>query len=85
MNRRDFGAVAAVAAFTLLAAGAAATTAFAAQDVAVKCAGINNCKGESECQTATSSCKGENQCKGQGWVTKKSAAECEAAGGHVIA
>jgi len=55
MNRRDFGAVAAVAAFTLLAAGAAATTAFAAQDGAVKCAGINNCKGESECQTATSS------------------------------
>jgi hypothetical protein len=84
MNRRDFGAVAAVAAFTLLAAGAAATTAFAAQDGAVKCAGVNACKGESECKTAGHECKGENQCKGQGWVTKKSAAECEAAGGHVI-
>jgi hypothetical protein len=85
MNRRDFGSVAAVAAFTLLAAGAAATTAFAEQDGAVKCAGVNSCKGESECKTATSECKGLNHCKGEGWVTKKSAAECEAAGGHVVA
>jgi hypothetical protein len=50
----------------------------------VKCAGVNGCKGLSECKTATSECKGLNGCKGEGWVTKSSAEECTAAGGHVI-
>ncbi len=50
----------------------------------VKCAGVNSCKGTSECKTATSECKGHNSCKGQGWVTKKSAEECTKAGGKVV-
>lgn len=84
MNRRQFGSVAAAAAFALLAAGTATTVANAGQGAGVMCAGVNGCKGESECKTATHDCKGLNNCKGEGWVTKSSAEECTAAGGTVI-
>lgn len=85
MNRRQMGlaAAAATAAFALLATGAP-LLASAGSDGQVKCAGLNECKGHSECQTATSECKGLNHCKGEGWVTKSSAEECTAAGGKVI-
>ena len=78
----------AVAAAALLA-GCASTqsvdtkAAMAADDSATKagkCAGINSCKGHSDCNTANSSCKGQNECKGQGWVSLTKA-ECEAKGG----
>ena len=49
----------------------------------VKCVGGNSCKGQSACQTASSSCKGQNSCKGKGWVMTPSAAACTQAGGHV--
>lgn len=39
-----------------------------AGDSAVKCMGVNACKGKSSCKTANSSCKGLNSCKGQGFV-----------------
>ena len=84
MNRRQLGTAAAAAAFALLAVGAPLTSVVAAQDGGVKCAGVNSCKGLSECKTATSECKGLNGCKGEGWVTKSSAEECTAAGGKVI-
>ena len=84
MNRRQFGSVAAAAAFALLAAGTATTVANAGQSGAVMCAGVNGCKGESECKTATHDCKGLNNCKGEGWVTKSRAEECTAAGGTVL-
>jgi len=63
---------------------AAVPAAHAADDMGVQCAGINSCKGSSECKTAKSECKGHNSCKGQGWVSKKSAAECTQAGGKVL-
>jgi hypothetical protein len=52
---------------------------------AVKCLGGNECMGMSECAGGPSSneCKGLNECMGQGWDYKKTAAECEAAGGMV--
>ena len=58
---------------TLAAAAAAMfalapTSASAAED-AVKCIGVNACKGLSSCKTASSSCKGLNSCKGHGFVT----------------
>jgi hypothetical protein len=53
-------------------------------DMMVKCSGVNSCKGTSECKTAKSECKGQNGCKGQGWVNKKSAAECTKEGGTVV-
>ena len=83
MNRRQLGLAAATAAFALLAAGAP-ILASAGNDGAVKCAGVNGCKGHSECKTATSECKGLNGCKGEGWVTMGSEKECVAKGGKVI-
>jgi hypothetical protein len=55
-----------------------------ADDMSVKCAGINSCKGHSDCKTAKNECKGMNSCKGQGWNAKASAKECVSAGGTVV-
>ena len=51
----------------------------------VKCEGINECAGQSECATSdgTSSCEGLNECAGQGWITV-SPEECAQKGGTVI-
>ena len=73
-------ATAAAAMFTL---GTAPLAAQAAEDGSVMCSGVNSCKGTAECKTAKNDCKGQNSCKGQGWVGKKSEAECKAAGGTV--
>ena len=67
----------AATAAALFAAAGIATPAAAAEDGAVHCAGINSCKGTADCKTA------KNECKGQGWVSKASAAECTKAGGKV--
>jgi hypothetical protein len=74
----------ACAAAALFSLGAtAATSAQAADDAGVHCTGINSCKGTADCKTAKNDCKGQNSCKGQGWVSKKSQAECTSAGGMV--
>ncbi len=73
----------------LIAAAAAAM--FATSSIAsvaraqdgVKCSGINSCKGQAACKTASSECKGMNACKGQGWISTKDAAECTSKGGKV--
>lgn len=84
LNPIKSGVAIASAAAALFAIGTTVTThAQAAEDGTVKCAGINTCKGTSDCATAKSECKGQNSCKGQGWV-KKTAAECKAAGGTVL-
>jgi len=77
------GAAVAAAVATMFAAGAMVVPSVAHAGEMVKCVGSNSCKGTSECATATSQCKGQNSCKGQGWEHKKSAEECEAAGGKV--
>jgi hypothetical protein len=77
------GLALAAAAAALFALGTA-PMAVQAADAGVKCAGVNSCKGTSECKTAKSECKGHNSCKGQGWVTKKTAEECTKAGGTVV-
>ena len=77
-------ALAVAAAAAALCALGAAPRAQAATDAGVKCAGVNSCKGSSECKTAKSDCKGHNSCKGQGWVSKKTAEECTKAGGTVV-
>jgi hypothetical protein len=78
------GAAVAVAAAALFAMGSTVSTTAQADDAHVKCAGANSCKGNSECKSASNECKGQNSCKGQGWVSKKTAAECTAAGGKVV-
>jgi len=84
LNQIKSGVAIATAAAALFAMGASVSTQVqAAEEATVKCAGINTCKGTSDCQTAKSDCKGHNSCKGQGWV-KKSAAECKTAGGTVL-
>ena len=83
-NKACTALAAAAAAFALLSSGLPLTGAAAMKDGGVKCAGINSCKGHSECKTATHECKGHNSCKGDGWVTKKSAEACVAEGGKVV-
>ncbi len=48
----------------------------------VHCFGVNACKGQTACKTASNACKGMNACKGQGWLPM-SASECSAQGGEV--
>ncbi len=50
----------------------------------VKCLGINSCKGQGECSTATHSCGKHTPCKGQGWLTVASEQECTTRGGKVL-
>lgn len=69
---------------TAAAIFAASTFATAAYADGVKCGGVNSCKGQSACKTASSACKGLNACKGQGWTEAKTAAECTAAKGKVL-
>jgi uncharacterized membrane protein len=42
----------------------------------VHCYGVNACKGQSACKTASSACKGQNACKGQGYL-EKTEEECD--------
>lgn len=50
----------------------------------VHCSGVNSCKGQTACKSASNDCKGKNSCKGQGWLPKANKADCEADGGKVI-
>ena len=58
----------------------AATAAGGGGDEVVKCLGINECKGQSLCDTATTACAGQNECKGKGWI-KVPKSECDEKGG----
>ncbi len=78
------GVLLAAAALSMVIAGTSFVQPAAAAAGKVKCAGINGCKGTSDCATKTSSCKGQNSCKGHGFKFKKSSKACKAAGGHVI-
>lgn len=85
MSHKQTGITLATAAAALFATGALMMAPVAqAADGSVKCAGINSCKGTSECKTASNECKGMNSCKGHGWVTKASAKACTDAGGSVV-
>lgn len=68
---------------------AVAATAFTVAPVTVSagttnvmCTGINGCKGQSVCKTASNACKGQNACKGKG-VISTTKADCEEKGGKV--
>ena len=66
------------------AAGAAPAAAQPEKVAKVHCAGVNACKGQSGCKTASNACAGQNGCKGQGYV-EVTAEECQAKGGKVLA
>ncbi|HZP92859.1 MAG TPA: hypothetical protein VFB20_08265 [Burkholderiales bacterium] len=63
------GAALAVAAAQLFLTVASEAPAAEKSEAKVQCAGVNACKGKSECATASNSCHGQNACKGQGWVS----------------
>ncbi len=73
------GAVLAAAALSFAVSGATLQIAHA-EDAKVHCVGVNACKGQSECKTASSSCKGLNACKGQGFLSMTKL-ECGEQGG----
>jgi hypothetical protein len=79
------GLMLATAAAALFASGASLAVEHekAGTEAKVHCGGVNACKGQSECKTATNSCKGENKCAGQGWLSMTEA-ECTEKGGKVI-
>jgi uncharacterized membrane protein len=84
---RNVGKLALAASAAALFATALATPAFAdeAKDSSqVKCMGINGCKGQSKCKTASNACAGQNSCKGMGWLLAPSADACMEQGGKVI-
>ena len=69
---------AAIATAAALLFGALALPASAANEAKVHCTGVNSCKGQSACKTATNACKGQNSCKGKGFL-ELTQAQCDAA------
>ena len=85
VQKKTVGATLATVAAALFIAGAGITAApTASQADEVKCSGINSCKGQGSCKTASNDCKGLNSCKGHGWVPTASTEECTSKGGMVI-
>jgi hypothetical protein len=73
------GAALAAAAFSL-AVASVGFVAPAAAGSKVMCMGVNACKGQGACKSASNDCKGQNSCKGQGWINA-TAEQCKAWGG----
>jgi uncharacterized membrane protein len=78
------GSAIAVAAVSLVLAGAAPPPANATTAGKVHCFGINSCQGKSDCHTPKNACKGMNSCNAQGWLKVESEKACEDAGGKVL-
>ena len=51
----------------------------------VHCQGVNACKGQGSCKSASNACAGQNGCKGKGFVEVASKDDCTAKGGTVMA
>jgi hypothetical protein len=70
-KKRSGTAIATAAA--LLFTAAMAGSSFAGEPAKMRCDGVNACKGQSACKTATSGCSGQNACKATGYLelTKK--------------
>lgn len=67
------GATAATAAALLFGTLLASST--FASDAKIHCTGVNACKGQSACKSASNACKGQNSCKGKGFL-EMTAKEC---------
>ena len=84
MNRSSRGVLIASAAAGLFLSGAVVARAGEkAGGDTVHCAGINACKGQAACASASNSCQGQNACKGKGWI-ESSKAECDKKGGKIV-
>ncbi|MEM7210030.1 MAG: hypothetical protein AAF434_19570 [Pseudomonadota bacterium] len=76
------GRALAIAAAALLGACSADGEIKSASAQKVECIGVNSCRGQSECQTATSACKGKNDCRGLGFL-ELTEAQCKEKGGTI--
>lgn len=76
------GTAIAAAAASLFLSGTVGVLSASAEEAKVQCAGVNTCKGKSECSSAKNGCKGQNACKGQGWMSM-SEKQCMEKGGKV--
>lgn len=85
MNKvaKQTGAVIAAAAAVLFSTASFAD-APASTAAPVHCMGINSCKGQGKCNTATNACAGQNSCRGKGWIEVASAKDCKDKGGTVV-
>ncbi len=77
------GAALAAAAFTFAIGSAVIATPASAAEGKVMCYGVNACKGQGACKTASNACKGQAACKGQGWINA-SAEDCKKWGGKEL-
>lgn len=70
----------------LVAISATSTPAFAQQgrNANVHCYGVNTCRGQSACRTASNECRGQNTCRGQGF-RELTARQCRTQGGSLTA
>jgi hypothetical protein len=79
------GLTIAAAAALLAVSGASLPGAALAKDAkTVHCYGVNACKGQSDCKSASNDCKGMNSCKGQGFKDLSTQA-CTKQGGSLTA
>ena len=80
MSKKTHGLLLATAAAAFFVAAPVMAADQGKSEDTVHCAGVNACKGQSDCKSAHNSCKGQNSCKGEGFkIMTKS--KCEAAGG----
>jgi hypothetical protein len=88
--RKDFamkpvgwpGASIALAATTLILAGAAVAPLSHAAAAKGHCFGANACKGKGACKSASNDCKGHNACKGKGFLVMTKSACDKINGAH---
>lgn len=73
MKMKKIAGVCATAAAVAFAISPATSTLVKAAGQAVKCYGVNACKGKSACKTANNACKGKNACKGRGYKMRTEA------------
>ena len=78
MNAKSFALATAAAALFVTGGSGAWADHHEGEEAKIKCEGVNGCKGESACATATNECAGQNGCKGKGFL-KLTKAECDAA------
>ncbi len=76
MRLRNTSGVAVATAAAMLFGAGLVSTAVAGTDAKIQCTGVNACKGQSACKSASNACKGQNSCKGKGFL-EMTKAECK--------
>ena len=76
MRLKNTSGVAIATAAAMLFGAGFISTAVAGTDAKIHCPGVNACKGQSACKSASNACKGQNSCKGHGFL-EMSKAECK--------